>query len=108
MVKAFVVDNLTERWKLHPSYWAFFFSPNACQPRGRVKISLNLVLPFADLSMKQDKIEPALGTFRVTSERKKCHPEEVWLTFIQPSQQADLCFCLGIPSIFTSVYKTAQ
>lgn len=30
------------------------------------------------------------------------------LTWIQPSQQVDFCFCLGISLSFTSVYRTAQ
>lgn len=40
------------------------------QPKGRVKVSLNLVFPFADFSIKQDKIETAPGTSRATTERK--------------------------------------
>lgn len=75
-----MVDNLTEIEAASKLLDFLFFFPNVCQPRDRVKVSLNLVFPFADFSIKQDKIEPALGTSRVTFERKKCHPEEVWLT----------------------------
>lgn len=71
MVKAFAVDSSTERQKLQPSYGTVFFSPpNVGQPKGRVKVSLNLVFPFADFSIKQDKIETAPGTSRATTERK--------------------------------------